>query len=177
MSERIKLGELIEFPEERDAVHVAIAPVIAAEPLKPGTHVGFTDENRRVGKVRNPIGIADPFLKSVIAEGQEFWLLLYPNTITGMRHHWEHPAFKDTEKDKVELAKLWLTDFADYLDMTYTQLMEALTNYVENGRGYTLGFDTPDRVYEDVDTMWTHYYCITGKLPPSEGDVIFRCAC
>ena len=32
----IKLGKLIDGPAERDAIHIAIAPVVANERLKPG---------------------------------------------------------------------------------------------------------------------------------------------
>ena len=37
----ITLGELITGTGERDAIHVALAPVKANERLKPGQHVGF----------------------------------------------------------------------------------------------------------------------------------------
>jgi hypothetical protein len=38
-----KLGRLIGGDNvQRDAVHIAVAPVIAGETLKPGTRIGFT---------------------------------------------------------------------------------------------------------------------------------------
>jgi hypothetical protein len=39
------------------------------------------------------IGIVDPFLDQPVRPGEEFWVFVYPNTITGMRHYWQHPAF------------------------------------------------------------------------------------
>ena len=91
-----EFGKLITNGERRrDAVHVATAPVTAAEDLSPGQHVGFIREDNLewVGTSTNPIGIVDPFLVDSVREGERFWLWLYPNTITGLRHAWTHPAF------------------------------------------------------------------------------------
>jgi hypothetical protein len=92
-----KLGQLIEDGElRRDAVHIAIAPVTAACRLEPGESVGFLheDDAERVGSpTKRYIGIVDPFLPEDVEPGQRFWLFLYPNTITGLRHVWTHPAF------------------------------------------------------------------------------------
>ena len=82
------IGKLIDGPAGRDAVHVAVAPVVARVALRPGTHVdatGGTDGER--------VGIVDPFLDCAVKPGDRFWLFLYPNTITGLRHVWQHPAF------------------------------------------------------------------------------------
>lgn len=90
------LGRLVDDTERRrDAVHVAIAPVTAAQPLRPGQHVGLIEEGNTelVGPTESPIGIVDPFLTDEIRSGQRIWLLLYPDSVTGMRHIWTHPAF------------------------------------------------------------------------------------
>lgn len=86
------LGKLAGEHEGRDAIHVAVAPAVAAETLTPGQHIGLHDDGR-AGPGVPPIGIVDPFLTSAVEEGQRFWLLLYPNTITSLRHVWTHPAF------------------------------------------------------------------------------------
>src|SRR5262245_3338274 len=92
----LKLGELITDPAaERDAVHVAVAPVVAAEDLLPGQHVGFVTpgDHEQVGATAITVGIVDPFLRQAVLRGERFWLLLYPQTITSLRHDWTHPAF------------------------------------------------------------------------------------
>lgn len=91
------LGELITSPAGRDAIHIAVAPVTAADYLEPGQHVGFCCKGNTtlVAALEDTelIGIVDPFLKARVEPGQQFWLFLYPNTITSLRHVWSHPAF------------------------------------------------------------------------------------
>jgi hypothetical protein len=90
------LGRLItDGDRRRDAVHVAVAPVTAAGRLAPGQHVGFVraGDTEMVGAGENPVGIVDPFLRQDVQPGQRFWLFLYPNTVTSLRHVWTHPAF------------------------------------------------------------------------------------
>ena len=91
-----QLGHLIEDGDRRrDAIHIAVAPATAAERLAPGQHVGLVraGDVERVGPCDRPIGVVDPFLTAAVEPGQRFWLLLYPGTITGLRHIWAHPAF------------------------------------------------------------------------------------
>lgn len=105
MSEQYKpnVGELCHDNARRDAVHFAVAPVVAGDVLRPGMHVcllpngeagnrDYLDDNCESIPT---IGIVDPFLKEkFVYKGERFWLFLYPNTITNLRHVWEHPAFK-----------------------------------------------------------------------------------
>jgi hypothetical protein len=92
-----RLGSLIEDGDRRrDAIHIAVAPVMAAERLLPGQHVGLVSgDTEHVGAMEpnRCLGIVDPFLRQPVEEGQRFWLFLYPNTITSLRHYWAHPAF------------------------------------------------------------------------------------
>ncbi len=91
------LGKLIKKDEfqQKDAIHFAIFPAKAGEDLFPGDHVGFTTSSQEiVGTTANKkLGIVDPFLAVKVVKGERFWVMLYPNTITSLRHDWTHPQF------------------------------------------------------------------------------------
>lgn len=74
------LGMIIGEAQARDAIHLAVEPVTAAQQLYPGQHVGFVYGG--VGPCDLPIGIVDPFLPGVVHQGQRFWLVVYPRQIT-----------------------------------------------------------------------------------------------
>lgn len=90
----IKIGQLIDADAKRDAVHVAIAPVAANERLLPGQPVGVFGINLATGAGPH-VGIIDPFLTATVEPGQRCWLFMLPNTVTGLRHQWDHPAFAE----------------------------------------------------------------------------------
>ncbi|MFO0822607.1 MAG: hypothetical protein U0792_05710 [Gemmataceae bacterium] len=48
-----------------------------------------------------PVGIVDPFLREAVRPGQRFWLFMYPNTVTTLRHEWTHPAYATTSTQEV----------------------------------------------------------------------------
>lgn len=87
-----KLGTLIENAAQRDAVHVAIAPMKAGTKLSPGDHVGISSEGEATEEDTPHIGIVDPFLRKVVRPGETFWLVLYPGSVTNLRHMWDHPG-------------------------------------------------------------------------------------
>ena len=95
MKEQVKLGKLLGSAEQRDAVHVAVIPVIAAEVLMPGQQVDVFKHVSGEWMARSSyktIGIVDPYLKhNVEPDKHRFYVLLYPNTVTSLRHEWQHP--------------------------------------------------------------------------------------
>lgn len=96
MKQSPQLGKPIEDGGRgRDAVHVAVAAVTADTRLSPGQHIGLvrTDDMELVGPTEPNIGIVDPFLTEDVEPGQRFWMFLYPDTITNLRHIWTHPVF------------------------------------------------------------------------------------
>lgn len=79
----------------RDAIHVAIAPVTAAHELSPGNSVGrFPDGSFGRTADKDLLGVVDPYLNVNVMSGERFYLFLYPNSVTSLRHVWTHPAFK-----------------------------------------------------------------------------------
>lgn len=106
------LGSLITDGElRRDAIHVAVAPVTAAHALPAGYHVGFvppgqTETVGDVGEDGEKIGIIDPFYQKDglgwVSPGERCWLMLYPGTVTGLRHVWSHPAFAEASAAVLE---------------------------------------------------------------------------
>jgi len=175
MSE-IKLGQLIGPEEERDAVHVAIAPVVAAEHLDPGDHVGLDAEGKASELVPH-IGIVDPFLTKFLQPGDRFYLVLYPNTVTGMRHHWSHPAFAALNPAR-SASELWIRAFAKGINQTFESLMADATSYVDYG---DYEYDNSESYKSpEVGTweeFWDNFEILTGKKVDSRGCTPYTCSC
>lgn len=92
---QFSIGHLIGGAAERDAIHIAVAPVIADETLWPGQAIGpVNGDPGRAAPSKTPLGIVDPFLSAPVYPGQRCWMFLLPNTITGLRHEWTHPGFE-----------------------------------------------------------------------------------
>lgn len=80
--EQPKLGQVIpDSTAGRDAVHVAVIPMLALRVMQPGEHLTN--------------GVVDPFLKNPVLPGQWYYLCLFPGTVTSLRHVWTHPAYGD----------------------------------------------------------------------------------
>ncbi len=98
------LGTLPEPNQFRDAIHIAIAPMIAAHCIPPGYHVGI-NEKGEAGDFKPYVGIVDPFLDRWVDPGEKFWLCLYPGSVTSLRHVWSHPSFTATHPTTVKMAE------------------------------------------------------------------------
>lgn len=180
------VGKILEGIHYRDAIHVAIAPVVAGVTLHPGQHVGMKFDVAVPAAPGKELGIVDPYLRDAVRPGEQFWLFLYPNTIQSLRHHWEHPAFRAAEvaklRDEIKLmaAQDWMEDLAREVRMAPDELMDQLREVVQNtGHDYIhLGFDTPDMA-GNTERIWECYELITGeKIEEGRKKLtIFFCAC
>lgn len=187
MSAIIPLGKLASEDAGRDAIHVAVAPVVAAENLSIGQHVGIAEDGRASAKAK-PIGIVDPYLKGFVEAGQRFYLCLYPNTITSLRHHWVHPAFKDEgpaepEKDVKAASEAWLRQYAHrtYSVEYFNDSEEAYRTLLSDMRSGTLtyrGIDMHSR--EDLidgDELRLHAQIVLGITINYDNFEYFSCTC
>lgn len=168
----IEFGKLITDKQERDAIHIAVAPVVAHCILNPGQHIGFIkDDNRTVSYMAGKkIGIVDPFIPRVIAAGEEFWMFLYPNTITSLRHDWSHPEFTKTGQDRQEAIN-WITVWASKYGMSFEYAMEC---------GHAQDFFLGEVYYDQIPPeFWIHFEVLTGIKVSDEvrNETHFHCAC
>lgn len=130
MREEVRLGSLVVGNAARDAIHIAVAPVVAWENLKPGQHVGLNAE-KEAASDKPHIGIVDPFLIQWPVKGQRFYLCLYPHTVVGLRHDWNHPAFVEAA-DRME-SEQWLRRYAVRMNC-YEKPDKAFSNLIEGLR-------------------------------------------
>lgn len=190
-ADTLKIGQIITEEQSRDAIHVAVVPVTAAQDLLPGQHVSLINpENLEVGYCQPTLGVVDPFLKQPVRKGERFWLFLYPGSITSLRHEWTHPKFPvsqpqvpvtDTQigiKSAKEESEKWLRSFADEVDADYDEMISVAKTHFD-GPGFReylcegdkwMGQSTPDE-------FWTHFAIVTGMNPAGMGGGIFSCSC
>jgi hypothetical protein len=173
----------------RDAIHLAVEPVIAGEILLPGQHIGLRDGKAYTSSVEQ-IGIVDPFVLGNIRIGQKFWLVVYPRQITSLRHVWTHPAFEKepepeiTQADREHAQRVaerlegtsirWMRDFAERIGENYESLMQHAKDHIETGE-YWGGGEKFEGESADEE-FWKHYGKITGKDIGDQGN-FFSCAC
>jgi hypothetical protein len=168
-------------PGTRDAIHVACTPVKAVTTLSPGQHVNAQGYPIYYGE-KTGVGVVDPFLKTDVYRGQTFWLFLYPGTITGLRHEWEHPAFPTVTAplSPNEDALRIIQEMAVRLRVDFARMMEIAALYaVGDETRFHMG---DNESYSNVSRdewveFWTAYEKLHGvqiedKSPPS-----FSCAC
>lgn len=174
------LGTIIGVGEKRDAIHLAVEPMVATVVLNPGQHV--TAKGLPAIPSRG-VGIVDPFLIAPVQPGERFWLVVYPRMIHSLRHVWTHPEFHDepevaalnTDNLRTQ-SEAWMRAEAERLDTGYHALIEAARNFVKYGdyfveggkfEGESLGAD-----------FWTHWERITGESAGDAfGEHFLSCSC
>ena len=186
-----QFGRLVpaDFPDERDAIHIATAAVFATEDLNPGDHVGFvTKDNDKMGRSEiAPLGIVDPFLPKPVKKGERFWVFLYPGTIQSLRHNWSHPSF-DVRQQLIRAieetpAKKRMKAFAAELSqdaseslITFEELIDRATAYVTGGEYWSEGGRFEGQGL--YDEFWDDFEELTGlKVPEGDRYSFFSCSC
>lgn len=195
------LGKIHKYKERRDAIHLGVEPVEAAEYLEPGEHIGLNDEGKAYSQgCTKPLGIVDPFLKRSVRKGERFWLVVYPREITSLVHVWEHPSFpsfaesvaaeitfddlgEEEKKHKVALligdpkagALETLRGYAEKLEVSVDELISHATRYQEDNEHFWVGGDSFYDVVLD-EPFWDAYKTYTGNTVSSTGNFIY-CSC
>lgn len=174
----------------RDAVHVAVISAIAGSNLYPGRDIGLLSIHAETGECIasdgdgvDKIGIVDPFLKTSVKPNQRFWLYLYPRTITGLSHHWSHPAFPDAKPRALYAPPAQKLASEQYIDnlarpfgFTGERMIEAAKEWVANQEywcdgGTFEGSRVPDE-------FWTHFERATGtSVDHDKKQSFFTCSC
>lgn len=181
------IGKLVPADADKDAIHIAVLPAVAGEVLRPGQQV-LLDHGELVGVPSGvkSLGIVDPFLTGHIFAGDRVWVFLHPNTVTGMRHHWQHPDVPEEVghssrpgvlQSKRDRAELWLRNFADRYDFNYDEFVanEGLDMRARRP------FNGPDDFEEgdDEDQFWENLEIVTGKEfgTVHRDQAVWRCSC
>lgn len=166
--EHLRIGNLITSPQQRDAIHIAIAPVEAVHEFRPGQLVTIKDDKAYSCLTpANATGIVDPFLRTLILPGSKFWIFMFPGSIQSLRHEWTHPAFKNPTlfTAEIQTSKDWLINFAIQESTDLEDLLRAAEEgWTANGNGINV-----------PDEFWLHYFLYTGR----QGDKreYFSCSC
>jgi hypothetical protein len=186
-----KLGGKLYGTEPRDAIHIAVIPIQAGERLWAGGGVRIGEHSGkayRTSRENDYVGIVDPFLMDDIKKDDWFYLFLKPNTITSLNHQWTHPAFPDKPASKVasfdqmvknlhpELnsAEDRMKEFAEEIDVSYQELLDAAAGYQERGEWLSDGGK-----FEGVsiyDGFWDDWRSLTGGNTNNTGN-FFSCSC
>lgn len=181
------MGGIMTEDQGRDAVHLAAIAVRSDERLFPSQHIGLVGDKKVSASAIELVGIVDPFLMAPVVPGEWFWLIIYPRTITSLRHEWKHPAFDDAAvkaaSDAVSESERWIQDYADGLDITYNTLMRGARDWLESKRGgaswgeYLVQGGTLEGV-STSDEFWKHYERVTGEVVADDHrQNFFSCSC
>lgn len=179
-----KLGQLITEPgaqNQRDAIHIAVVPVMASTDLRAGQHVGVSADGLRslVGS-GDPVGIVDPFMPAGVKAGESFWLCLYQGSVHTLRHEWTHPAFPEVAArpaDQRAASEVWLRAFAMRIK-PYDDRGTAYENFLRElveGEVFFHGTDTDYSITSDAE-LWRHVAIVTGRQVDTS-DLSLRCSC
>lgn len=161
------IGKSLKGDELRDAIHIAIMPVILDNWCVPGNSVKFCYGSKERVKTCEPedaVGVIDPFVSYRDCEaGSRVWMFLRPNTITGLRHEWTHPEVDAPIAPVANESETWLHLFADKWNFDYEDMISI---GICGGHWITAhGVDLhgPHELGADLDQFWKHLSILTGK--------------
>lgn len=182
--------------------------------LWPGEAVGINPKTGIASTRHRPhVGIDDPFfgLKPIdrggewardsygdgaIEEGDHVWIMLFPRTITGLRHLWEHPDLPlpkeeaPVSPEEAEATETYraidrmfsdsdeiIERQADELGLTVEEVLEAARDYVDTDGGSYICEGGRFEGCRLVPDFWRAFKDVTGKEPISENAGFWSCSC
>jgi hypothetical protein len=179
--------------EQRDAIHIAVLPVVAGEILRAGQKVAFAYGSTSTviralddyeAAQRPSVGIIDPFLDEwMVKPGQRVWLFLHPNSVTGMRHHWQHPAVDLLPSNAATESETWLHRFAERWGFNYDEMMKTASDPTAEGFPYIIAhgkdLHSVGELGDDHELFWQHMALLTGRAFDHEhrNKVGWSCTC
>jgi hypothetical protein len=190
--EGMGLGRKIVGKAYRDAIHIAVAPAMAAEKLKRGDYIVPVGDGsfRKAKNEWEGIAIVDPFLLSSIAveKGEQFWMFLRPLTITSIRHVWSHPAVPNVAGVSADPDYEILAGVASVCGKSYSALIADMTEFAGQKPANIGGMPWREHIvdnserYKEVDVeqwnaAWAAWERITGRVAPEDRDEPYSCAC
>lgn len=171
------LGTIIDGRQKRDAIHLAVEPVIAGEDFHPGTHINVIDGVAFYASPGSGLGIVDPFLLQKVNKGERFWFVMYPRTVHSLRHVWTHPAFPDEigavteetpaailEARKIE-SENWLREFCENKDGYDCPDYETVIELISNGELREFGSEGGYSTYTE-ESLYFFGHDAHGLIPP-----------
>ena len=179
-----ELGSLIGDDEQRrDAIHVAIYPAIASSTLSPGDPVSVIDGLAHRCVRRRSHGIVDPFLAAAVTQGQRFWVMLHPGSISGLRHAWSHPNIEDEAEREAAgnvAPEAVIRRAAEKLGASTDEILYLTRIAIDEGNEYVvLAHDLHASLDAEEMDEYLRAFCRVTGTPANEVKGIrhFLCAC
>lgn len=180
-----KLGAIIGRDEnvDKDAIHVAIAPMVLARAAYPNARVGVV-AGLADPQAAHRIGIVDPFLTEGASAGDRVWVLLFPGTVTSLRHEWLHPAFapeptaRISKETHVAKSEEWIVQHANALGLSRDALMADAADWLDIGDYFVQRDRTTWRDNFNPREFWHHYEIVMGTVVPEDKKGgMYCCSC
>lgn len=176
------IGENPRPSAMRDAVHIAVIPFVAGEDLYAGNYVKRSIVREDTVLIcdditdKQCIGVVDPFLlRGHVMKGEHIWVFILPNTISGLRHHWEHPLIQPLQ-DMGESEK-YLKAFAEENNVRFGELIDGYRRAARGEDGFVTVHGTSRTPVVD-DVLFHHLASYTGvSIGAAKDNLNWSCSC
>jgi hypothetical protein len=185
------LGTIIDENQKRDAIHIAVDPVVAGEDLRPGDHVNVVAGVATFAAPGQGLGIVDPYLIGRVRKGERFWFLMYPRQVRSLRHVWSHPAFSDetaivpaaktspapkADQKRMREAETFVSNLASTLGSDQQELLDRARAFLDHNDYWSEGGRFEGESIPEE--FWDHFEVLTGtSVKSSSRESFLSCSC